>query len=476
MSKQDVLKQNADIAGIAEGINQSAENYSENAMFNNPRGHGLAAEHANHMFDVLTGQKAEHVGSNNIKDGADRIVNGIQIQSKYCASGGKCVQECFNEQGHFRYLNPDGTPMQIEVPSDMYDSAVQSMRTRIEKGTIPGVSDPAEAENIIRKGHFTYEQVKRIAQAGTIEGLTYDAVRGIRLAGTSAGITAVISFAVGIWRKEDIATALKTAVLSGLHSGGVAWVSSIAAAQVGRTGLEKGLRPATDWVVKQLGPKATRWIATGLRNGKPLYGAAAASHVSKILRGNVVTSAITVVVLSSQDMVKLFRRQISGAQLFKNVTITTASVAGGVGGTLAASAIGTMIFPGVGTVVGALIGITGGLLGGKFSKDATQKVMDRFIQDDSRKLLSIIENVFVTEAEGFLLSEQEGEAVVAALRNLDLGKKLLEMHASKDHQEYARQLLVPLMEAEVAKREKVTPPSEEELMVALAEVLEFAAD
>ena len=82
-------------------------------------------------------------------------VNGLEIQSKYCRTGAKCIQACFRD------------------------------------GRFPGVSDPGQANAIVRKGQFTYAQVKNIAQFGTIESLTYGAANGIRLAKTSMGISAV---------------------------------------------------------------------------------------------------------------------------------------------------------------------------------------------------------------------------------------------------------------------------------------------
>ena len=39
-----------------------------------------------------------------------------------------------------------------------------------------------EAKNIVKKGHFTYEQAKNIAKAGTVESITYDAVNGAIIA------------------------------------------------------------------------------------------------------------------------------------------------------------------------------------------------------------------------------------------------------------------------------------------------------
>ena len=163
----DVLykaKENAgsEVAGVVySNVSNASTHYFDDKLVT-PRGHGFAAEQANHLKDLYSGKKAVLVGDDNLKNGADRIVDGIQIQSKYCASGSKCIQECFKD-GNFRYWNADGSPMQIEVPSDMYESAIQSMRSRIEKGEVAGVTDPNEAEKIIRKGHFTYNQVKNIA-------------------------------------------------------------------------------------------------------------------------------------------------------------------------------------------------------------------------------------------------------------------------------------------------------------------------
>ena len=255
--------------GTAAGVLGSAENYADNVVFGATRGHGFAAEKANHLKDVFTGKDAKIVGGDNAKNGADRLVDGINIQTKYCKTGSKCISECFDENG-FRYINNDGTPMQIEVPADKYESAVKAMEERINKGQIPGVSDPKLAKDIVKKGAFTYEQVKNIAKFGTVESLTYDAVNGVKLAGTAMGISAAVSFALAMWNGDDFETALEGACYTGLKIGGIAWVSSIISAQLGRTGIEQSLRGATDWVVQQMGPKAAAWIANSLRSGNAI--------------------------------------------------------------------------------------------------------------------------------------------------------------------------------------------------------------
>jgi hypothetical protein len=209
-----------ELAGIGFGIAENAKVYADNVILNAQRGHGFAAEKANHLKDIFTGKNAEIVGGDNAKNGADRLVNGVHIQTKYCNSGSKCIQECFQD-GQFRYWSPDGSPMQIEVPSDYYDAAVQAMKERINKGQVKGISDPNQAQNIVRKGGFTYTQAHNIAKFGTVESISYDAVNGIKLAGTAMGLSAAISFSHSIWSGESPEVAIKEACFSGIKVGGI---------------------------------------------------------------------------------------------------------------------------------------------------------------------------------------------------------------------------------------------------------------
>ena len=88
---------------ISGGIG-SANYHTVNKLFDEEKfhanqGHGYAAERANNLFDNVRGHDAKIVGDNNIKNGADRILDGIQIQSKYCATGSRCINACFTEEG-----------------------------------------------------------------------------------------------------------------------------------------------------------------------------------------------------------------------------------------------------------------------------------------------------------------------------------------------------------------------------------------
>lgn len=80
MSDKD--KNNQNMPGIVTGIElNSANNYAEE-KFHGARGHGYAAERANNLYDKFMGNDAEILGDDNAKNGADRIVNGANIQMR----------------------------------------------------------------------------------------------------------------------------------------------------------------------------------------------------------------------------------------------------------------------------------------------------------------------------------------------------------------------------------------------------------
>lgn len=465
----------ADAGGLGIGTYRNVNNLYEEEKFHAIQGHGFAAERANTLFDNLTGHKAQVVGDDNAKNGADRIVDGVYIQSKYCATGSRCINECFedNGKGSFRYMI-DGKPMQIEVPSDKYDEALKVMQEKIRQGQVEGISDPNQAEQLVRKGHFTYDQARNIAKAGTVESLTYDAVNGAIIASTAFGVTAIITLATSVWNGEDFDNALKLATYSGLKVGGTAFITSVLASQLSKAGLNSALVGSSEAIIAFMGPKASAILINAFRVGaKPIYGAAAMKSAAKLLRGNAITAGITFVVLSTFDITNIFRGRISGKQLFKNLTSTAATVGGGTGGWLAGAAAGSAIFPGVGTVVGGIIGsIAGGTVAGK----ATDGIVGAFIEDDANEMVKIIEDVFKDLVGDYLLNQKEAEKSVDRLKDKLDGKKLKDMFASSNRRQYAQDMLVPIIENETAKREFLPTITAEQMADSLRLVLEEISD
>ena len=96
----------AEAAGIGIGDYGNVNKLYEEEKFHSRQGHGFAAERANHLYDKMTGHDAQIVGDDNAKNGADRIVDGIYIQSKYCATGSRCINEhLFEGFSQFHYRN-----------------------------------------------------------------------------------------------------------------------------------------------------------------------------------------------------------------------------------------------------------------------------------------------------------------------------------------------------------------------------------
>lgn len=464
-----------DYAGTVYGnVSASSTTYAYN-KFSTPQGHGYAAERANHMRDVVFGHDARILGDNNALNGADRSVDGVMIQSKYCSNGARCISECFRN-GEFRYYNADGSPMQIEVPSDKYDDAVKAMEGKIREGKIRGVRDPSKAKEIVRKGHYTYEQSKNIAKAGTIDSITFDATTGIITGAYAGGISAAISFAVSLWNGGDFDDALINAGLSFLKVGGTAAVTSLCVSQLSRTGLNSALVGTSDAIVAAMGPKASAYLVKAFSSGKNIYGAAAMKSASKLLRGNIITAAISTAVLSSFDIANIFMGRISGKQLFKNLTTTAASVggatAGWAGGAAAGAAIGSAI-PIVGTAVGGIIGgLLGAFGGGNVAGDAAKYMLDDFIEDDAEAMIRIVKSEFETLAGEYLVSKEEAERIADRLKDKIDGSTLKDMFASSSRYKFAENLLRPLFDEAVRKRRRISLPGNAELLSGVRRVLD----
>ena len=358
--------------------------------------------------------------------------------------------------------------MKIEVPSDKYESAVSAMETRIRRGEVQGVSDPKQAEKIVKKGSFTYEQAKNVAKFGTVESIIFDAVNGAIISTNAMGISAALVFAMSIWNGEKFEIAVKNAAYEGIKVGGVTFVTAILSSQLARTGINSMLVGTSDTLVKLMGPKASAALVNAFRSGNNIYGAAAMKSTSKMLRGNMITGTISVVVLSSADIVDIFRGRISGAQLFKNITNTATTVAGGSIGWVGGTTIG-LIVPGVGSVMG---GIVGSIVGGSVSGKVSKKILNNFIEDDAEKMVVIIQKVFEQLAFDYLLNKEEAEHIVDKLKEKLTGGVLKDMFASNSKEEFAYQLLIEDVESEVRLRKRISLPSDSIMMKEIQLILE----
>lgn len=333
---------------------------------NRPTGHGYAAEDANALADRQCGHRVEKTGWNNAPDGPDRIVDGVKIQTKYCQTARASVNSAFDKQtGKYRYSG-----QQLEVPKDQYDEAVKVMEEKIREGKVDGVTDPAQAKDLVRKGHYTYGQAVKIAKAGNWESLKFDIRNQAGASATAGAISAAVTFASVKHHGATTGDAFKASGLQAGKTAGKTMVTGVATQQFLRTSagrtttavLQKSANKAIDAAMcSSVGRKVVEKTAEGVGK-RALTGTAARNVLSRTASTNVVTATAAFVVSAIPDTVRLCTGRITGKEYGERTACNGAGAVGGTGGAWAGAAIGSCICPGIGTAIGCFIGgIAGGI-------------------------------------------------------------------------------------------------------------------
>ncbi len=448
----------------------TVNNIVKQYKFHYSKGHGFAAEQGNNFIDRLKWKNAKVVGNDNLKNGPDRLIlnrdGSIKtlIQDKYYKTANGTINACFDENGIFKYMDGD-IPMNIEVPKDQYEKAVELMKQKITEGKVPGVSDPNEAENIVKPGHLTYKQAVNLSKPLTKESLLYDAANGVVSAGAGFGISTVLTFVVLSINGEERDIALKKSAIEGVKTGGKVFAISVIAGQLTKAGALELFKPTSEALVKALGDKFARSLLEAF--SVEIVDETTESitkQAARILRSQVLVAAIETIVFTTPDAIDLFRGRISGTQFVKNLITTVGSVATGTAGFLAGSKIGTLIYPGVGTVIG---GVIGGIIGGLGGSLGLDWLGDKVVQDDAELMYNIFSERFSVYCDDYLVNEQEAQNILDKLsKNMD-EKFYKDMYESENRIEFIDGKLEPLFEEEIMKRPDVAIPTDEEMRQAL---------
>ncbi len=461
------------IAGYISGNKRTINDIISQYKFSGKTGHGFAAERGNNLIDVVKGKTATVIGDNNAKNGADRKIVGKKgkvtlIQDKYYASAKQGIEACFQD-GQFRYVDSDGVPMQIEVPSDQYEKAVELMATKIEEGAVPGVTDAAEAKTIVRKGSLSYNQAKNLAKAGTVESLAYDAANGIVSAGCAFGISALINYSLYRLNGVDRTEAIKKSSMEGLKSGAVVFGVNVVAAQLTKTGMMKLFVPTSEALIKAFGDDFAGVMIKAFAPGGVAVGENTVAYAAKLMRAQALTAGVTIIILSADDIYKLFQGRITVDQLIKNISVTTAGVVGGYVGWTVGVAIGSAIVPGVGTTIG---GVAGSSIGGSLAGVGAEKALSLIIKDDAETMMAFVEDDFEQMSTDYMVTEDEADAITTKLEKKLAGENLKELFEQEDKEDYLRKEMRELFEEQVAKREKIEAPTDVEVRSSLVASLE----
>lgn len=469
-----VFAQNEGVETAPYGTQTAMELY-EQRNFSAPTGHGWAAERANNQIDRFKGINASVVGDNNVKNGADRQIiesNGeiTNIQSKYYSSASKSINAAFDsETGYYRYINKDGTPMQLEVPADQYEEAVSKMEAKISEGKIPGVNDTKEAANLVREGNVTYEQAKNIAKAGTFDSIKYDIKTGLVTTTMALGISFAFDYVISRMNGQSNQEALKDATLNSLKIGGLVMGTHVISCQLAKTRLANAFTPTADALANLLGDDIAKVIlkTTG-QEVEGLTKQQLISKVSKVLKGNLIVNTVLFVTLSAGDIYDAINGRISVEQLIANMTITASSLAGGSAGWVVGGALGSTICPGAGTLIGSIVGGTAGAIAGK---EVSEYIIDTFTESDAEEMHSVLNKKASELAEDYLISQEEFDEICQKLQEKIDQDTTKDMYQSEDREQFADDLMRPLFEEVVANREKRSTPDNDQLRYDLKDEL-----
>ena len=452
----------------------------QRAAVNKPAGHGELAEEANNIIDRLQGHQAEILGRDNAKNGPDRSVDGVLIQTKYYKTARGSLEACFDPSSHqYRYLTEDRTPMQLEVPKDQYQQVLRSFEKKISQGKVPGVSDPKDAEKIVRKGKLTYDQAVNLAKPGTAESLKYDAATGAVTCSCAFGLSFLATTFMAYRETRDITGAVQAGIAAGVQVFGLSFAQHMVVSQLSRTGLSNALMAPSQAVVGELGFKTSATIVNGLRalTGKTaISGAAASKQLAKMLRGNAVSAAVTLAVFSVPETYKLFQGKASGAQYAQNMACLATSIAGGIAGAAAAgvaaakvgAVAGTAVSPGEGTVVG----LAGGMVGGTVGTVAAGVVGGILFEGDSASFGRYFNAMVSCMAVEYLLDGREMDELLAVLNCVkpeEFRTLMEETLSSRDQEAKVRAFLVPMFDETVSRRERFALPTSRQISDALVE-------
>ena len=415
----DSYKRWAEIFAVLSGKEARNTLYNELKNYMNGRqGAGYAAEYINNTIDRMLGKEVINAAQNldpltgrQIKDGADRVVNGIFIQTKYHKNFSNLYHDCFPD-GRIRY-QMFGKPMKIEVPRDKYVEYCERLQKRIDAGEISNLPVGTKAEDIMIKGWATYQQAQSVAKAGTIEGIAVDAINGVRCSIPGATLSFVITYAVSIWNGDNPEVAFKSAFQTLI--------------KVTIIGVGKGI---ADGQIKRL---------SGTTFAKNL-------GISDLMKEGFSETAFGIVIVVGPDMLKFFSGKISGQQAVKNIAVVGAGAASG-------KIVGAKLGEGIGGIVGPVGVIVGGVIGSFVAKT----VLDEFIEDDSIEMFRIFKEEYLDCVTLAGLNKQELQKLAEmTVLNNDLHKILEKMYSVEDSRGFAKRLIEECVVSILEERPKVT--------------------
>lgn len=370
----------------------------------------------------------------------------------YCPIAEHTVEVCL------QYIT-NSERLLLEVPFEQYEAIVEAIRQR-ENGA-------KNLTQMIRKGAFTYAQIKHMTVARNIHGLMMDEEGRINFINDAISISAVIAYAQSKWNGASRKVAIGNGIRTGLAVLGETFAEEVIASQLYNhhdVTADFNLNPDIAGALKTGGVKMASKKMAATITKKAMIGSIATKKGMMLLNANTVTGALVTGRMSAEDIARTVKGKMSSQQLFKNVAKTAAIVAGGITGTIIGSAVGLTI-PNVSTAIVSLIGgIIGLIIGSSSASKITKRVLDFFIRDDALQMLDIFNERLMILAEEYLLNKEELEQALLDFEALhNMSKTLKEMYLANNQQQFADNLIHRELTRIIKLRMYLHVPTNEEI-------------
>ena len=363
------------------------------------------------------------------------------IRSRYFPDSARCLAEIPSDKN------------KIEIPADVYDEL------GVEK-------------IFYLRGDYSYETAK-IFSLSDLDALTFNTKSGEVQTESPAGISAELNFAFAIWNGYGREAAIERAILSRLASTG--FFSQDLAEKTTHIKINDGFKVETNFA-KDIVGKSLGYVTANfyLDETADATDTVEVSKISRVAHGvkdffSEVQDELLFVFNIRKDISDLFKGRISVGQFFKNSAVTAA-------GMFTSTTLGAagMILSG-NPVTAAQAAQIGRLVGMKNMK----QYLDRFIDDDSRKILAIIGEELSEMLSGNFLTQYELEVLVEKLRddlNKDVIKDMFAIGNLETQSAWAQKYLSACLAAIFEQRIFFESPSPEEWNAGLQRVLKKIND
>jgi hypothetical protein len=353
------------------------------------------------------------------------------IYSSYCNSIYHCMQ-IFYENKH---VKKDGSVAQVEVPADKYGPVVHAMEETIEKGAINGLITKDDAHKLIRKGIYTFKQMKSIARGEMINGLHFDANQEYVLTHYPLGLSVAVTYAISVWSGDTHDTALVKAAYSGIQVYGTTFINAVLSAKW--TGDEINLAKVNggEAVSDKIGAKAAHVLCGIYENGIVIHE--------------------TVQVPAVSDVTDVLKRRLLGGRLHAGPVQANKEEKANLWHKLK-NLFSTKVTP---------------------KPPAHAHDVYHLLNRDALELmLKFLSKSFVQLSDDFLLNNKEADWVLDRLCTTLTGRTLRDIYLNENRLQLVDELVRPIIWALINDRKRITPPDAAQLYAGLVAALNRIAD